>query len=153
MSSNVRVELALGHELPQLAALFDAYRQFYEQPSDLPRALRFLQQRQTLRQALLWGAWSGTDALGLCQCYPTFCSVIAEPIWVLYDLYVHPDARGQGVAHALMAAVEEAARQRGVARLDLTTAHTNTTAQALYESRGWERDLVFRTYTKTLSGT
>jgi ribosomal protein S18 acetylase RimI-like enzyme len=33
-------------------------------------------------------------------------------------------------------------------RMDLTTAHTNTAAQALYESLGWTQDTVFRAYSK-----
>jgi ribosomal protein S18 acetylase RimI-like enzyme len=31
--------------------------------------------------------------------------------------------------------------------MDLTTAHTNTKAQALYISLGWQLDTVFRAYT------
>jgi len=35
--------------------------------------------------------------------------------------------------------------------MDLTTAHTNTTAQKLYESLGWTLDTVFRAYSKRIS--
>jgi RimJ/RimL family protein N-acetyltransferase len=36
-------------------------------------------------------------------------------------------------------------------RLELTTAHDNLRAQALYTSEGWQHDEVFRTYTLTLA--
>lgn len=146
----VRAATATAADLDALAPLFDAYRQFYEQAPDLALARRYLGARLARGEALLWGAWQGDEAVGLCQCYPSFCSVIVQPILVLYDLYVSPAARGRGAAQALMQAAEDTALARGCARLDLTTAHTNTRAQALYESRGWALDTVFRSYNKTV---
>ena len=84
---------------------------------------------------------------GFCQLYPSFCSVAAGPIYVLYDLFVAPDARRRGVGKALLAAAHERARRDGKVRMDLTTAKTNLKAQSLYESMGWVRDDVFFTYT------
>ncbi len=49
-----------------------------------------------------------------------------------------------------MLAAHEFAASNGFKRLDLTTAKTNTSAQALYESLGWVRDEVFYSYSKTL---
>lgn len=139
-------------DITALAPLFDAYRQFYEQPADLALARDYLHQRLSLGQSVMLMAHtaSGTVA-GFCQLYPTFCSVLAQPIHVLYDLFVTPACRRQGVAQHLLAAAAERGRQDGVARLDLTTAHTNTAAQALYESIGWVHDRVFRTYNLDLS--
>lgn len=51
----------------------------------------------------------------------------------LAGLYVVPEARGQGCAQRLVAAVEEAARQAGERMLFL---HTSD-AQGLYERLGW----------------
>ena len=47
-----------------------------------------------------------------------------------------------------MLAAQAHAREAGVARLQLETARTNTRAQALYESLGWQRDDVYLTYTR-----
>lgn len=149
-ASALRIDLATVADLDAMAPLFDDYRQFYEQPSDLARARSFLAERLTQRQSLLWLARQGEQAVGLCQCYPSFCSVLTAPIWVLYDLYVSAGARRSGAGRSLMQAVEAAARAQGIARLDLTTAHDNLRAQALYAAQGWEHDQVFRTYTKTL---
>lgn len=147
---NVRVLRAEATDLDALAPLFDAYRQFYEQPADLARARTFLAERMTQQQSLVWLAREGDQAVGFCQCYPSFCSILAAPIWVLYDLFVAPEHRGASVGRALMEAVEAQARSEGIARLDLTTAHDNTRAQALYASQGWARDDVFRAYNKRL---
>ncbi len=152
------IRLAGPADVPALAPVFDAYRQFYDQPADLALATHFLQQRLARGESRVWmacGPASVADsvgpALGLCQCYPSFCSVLAQPIFVLYDLFVSPDARGQGVATALLRAAAELARAEGRARLDLSTARDNLAAQALYEALGWQRDRVFLTYSLTLT--
>lgn len=139
-------------DLDALAVLFDAYRRFYEQPADVALARRFLAERLANGESIVFVAprADGAGLAGFCQLYPTFCSVAAAPVRVLYDLFVAPEARGQGVAQALMQAAEDDSRRAGCVRLDLSTAHTNRTAQALYESRGWQRDEVFRVYSLTL---
>ena len=88
---------------------------------------------------------------GFCQLYPSFCSVEAAPIFVLYDLYVTPAARRSGTGRALLLAAEARARAEGRVRMDLTTAHSNHTAQRLYESLGWVHDEVFRTYNRRIT--
>ena len=51
----------------------------------------------------------------------------------------------------LLLAAEDHARRQGRVRMDLTTAHTNHAAQALYEAMGWELDTVFRAYTRRVA--
>lgn len=69
---------------------------------------------------------------------------------MLYDLFVDSNVRKTGAGKSLMLAAHEYAAKNGFKRLDLTTAKTNTSAQALYESLGWVRDEVFYSYSKTL---
>lgn len=147
------IRLAALPDLPAVAALFDAYRQFYEQPADPALALRFIDERMRNQESVILVAQTAETIVGFCQLYPGFCSVIAQPIYTLYDLYVAPEARQTGAGRALMQAAHEHARQRGFARLDLSTAKTNHSAQALYESLGWVRDDVFLVYNKAIPGT
>lgn len=144
-------------DLPALAALFDAYRQFYEQPADLDAAHAFLQARMAQGESVVLvaeeAAGAGRRLVGFCQLYPSFCSVEAAPIYVLYDLFVSPEARGGGVGRALLAAAEARAAADGKHRMDLTTARTNTTAQALYAAMGWVRDDVFLAYSRRVTPT
>lgn len=163
--SPLRIRLAGLEDLDHLAPLFNDYRQFYEQPDDLPLARRFLEERlQRAESVVLLATAEAPSAAGLpsdvgshvsacvgscigfCQLYPTFCSVEAQPIFSLYDLYVTPAARRLGTGRALLRAAESLALERGVARLDLTTARSNHRAQALYESEGWVLDEVFLAY-------
>lgn len=152
--AGMHTRLATPDDLPALAALFDAYRQFYAQPADLDLARRFLGDRQARGESVLLvaeppGTLPGPSRLaGFCQLYPSFCSVEAAPVYVLYDLFVAPHARRGGVGRALLAAAEARAAADGKVRMDLTTARDNTRAQALYEAMGWQRDEVFLTYTR-----
>lgn len=150
--SAVSIRLATLPDLPAVAALFDAYRQFYEQPADAALALRFIGERMQNAESVILVAQTAESIVGFCQLYPGFCSVIAQPIYTLYDLYVTPEARQTGAGRALMLAAHEHARQHGFARLDLSTARTNHAAQALYESLGWVRDDVFLVYNKAVPG-
>ena len=71
--------------------------------------------------------------------------------YTLYYLFVAPAARKTGAGRSLLLAAEATARAHGKVRMDLTTAHTTTTAQKLYESLGWTLDTVFRAYNKRVS--
>ena len=136
-------------DLATVASLFDQYRQFYEQASDAALALQFITERFANKESVLLVAQDDAGALvGFCQLYPSFCSVEAKPIYVLYDLFVAPGARKTGAGRQLLLAAEARARQDGKARMDLTTAKTNLRAQSLYESLGWVRDDVFFAYNR-----
>ena len=52
-------------------------------------------------------------------------------------LWVHPDARGQGLARRLMAALETRARAMGYQRLKLDSNSALTDAITLYRRMGW----------------
>ncbi len=134
-------------DLNQLAPLFNAYRIFYEQDSNLQIAHDFLQQRLALNESvILLACDQAGKGLGFIQLYPSFCSISAARVWVLYDLFVETAARGLGVSRLLMEKARLHAKQTGAIRLDLSTAHSNQPAQALYESLGYQLDQTYRYY-------
>jgi ribosomal protein S18 acetylase RimI-like enzyme len=142
---------ATPDDLDVLAPLFDAYRRFYEQPGDVALASAYLHERMERRESAILVAEADGQMLGFCQLYPTWCSVAAARIFVLYDLFVDAGARRGGVGRALMLAAQDFGRAAGAVRLDLSTARTNARAQALYESLGWQRDDVYLTYNLSLA--
>lgn len=145
--NQLKVRLATPLDIDNVASLFDEYRQFYDQESDLKLAKEFISRRIDRNESIIYMAKAADDTpAGFCQLYPSFCSVEAIPIYVLYDLYVSPNFRRSGVARELMLTAEYHARINQIGRMDLTTAKTNSSAQALYESLGWLRDEVFLTY-------
>lgn len=148
----MHIRIALPQDADLVAPLFDAYRQFYEQGADLPLATQFIRERLDKQQSVILLALDDQQRpLGFCQLYPTFCSVEAEPIYTLYDLFVAPEARRSGSGRALLEAAERHAAEQGKRRMDLTTARTNAQAQALYESMGWVRDDVFLAYNRRVA--
>lgn len=56
-------------------------------------------------------------------------------IWLLYDLFVAPEARKAGVAQQLIARADQLAKETDSAFIMLSTATDNVKAQALYEKK------------------
>lgn len=147
----IRVREAVSSDLPALGRLFDEYRQFYKLPTDVGKATSYIGARLAAGDSVaLVAADESQQLLGFTQLYPTWCSLLAGPVYVLYDLYVPPHARRHGVARALLEAAADRARSDGKIRMTLSTAKTNVNAQALYESLGWERDNEFYVYNLNL---
>ena len=154
-SSNGAIEVILADvaDIPRVAPLFDAYRQFYEQPPNLPAAEAYLTDRLARSQSVIFLAQALTgEAAGFTQLYPSFSSISMRPLWILNDLFVVPEYRRLGVGRALLQRAREYAVGSGAAGMALETAVTNTSAQALYESLGWRRDELFYTYELDLPG-
>jgi ribosomal protein S18 acetylase RimI-like enzyme len=143
----IHIREASGGDLPVLGRLFDEYRQFYRLPSDLDKANAYLKARLASHESMVLVAADDAQGLvGFTQLYPTWCSLLAGPVYVLYDLYVAPQARRRGVGRALIHAATERGRHDRKLRMSLSTAKTNLGAQSLYESLGWERDEEFYVY-------
>ncbi|MFC4762163.1 GNAT family N-acetyltransferase [Dyella koreensis] len=148
---SITVRQATIHDLDTVAPLFDAYRQFYQQPSDLALARRFLAERFQHRESVILLALDGQGrGVGFTQLYPLYSSVRATRKYLLNDLFVTPAARKHGAARALLEAAAAHGRAMGVSGLSLSTAHDNQPAQRLYESMGWVHDEAFREYNLTL---
>lgn len=144
--SSITVRQAVLSDLEALAPLFDGYRQFYGRASDVHAVREFLLARFNHGESALFIAFEGSAPIGFTQLYPSFSSVSLARIFVLNDLFVHEHARRKGVASKLMSAAVEFASSLGAVRISLSTATTNETAQALYQSAGWKRDEQFFVY-------
>lgn len=145
------IRQATIHDLDQLAPLFDGYRQFYGKTSDIGLARDFLAERFRHHESVIFIAVdSANSGIGFTQLFPSFSSTRAARIYILNDLFVVPEARRGGIAAQLLSAAATYAKAVGAARLGLSTAHTNKSAQKLYESLNWKRDNDFCEYTLVL---
>ena len=144
--SMVTVRRATIHDLSSVAPLFDGYRIFYGQPSDLAGATGFLRERFERAESAIFVAEQLRSAVGFAQLYPAFSSVRMRRLYLLNDLFVHERARGLRAGERLLAAAAEHARIEGCVRLVLTTAVANLKAQTLYERTGWVRNTQELTY-------
>jgi GNAT superfamily N-acetyltransferase len=141
----IHIRRATLEDLKPLARLFDAYRVFYEQTSDLSAAEAFLQDRITHNESVIFIAEEDDRMLGFTQLYPTFSSVSLERFYILNDLYVSAETRGRGIGKAILKHCQDWVIKQGYKGLSLETASDNP-AQKLYEREGWSRDEGFYHY-------
>ena len=144
--NTLTVRQAVLADLEALAPLFDGYRQYYGQPSDISAAHAFLRARFEHGESFVFIALDGDTPVGFTQLYPSFSSVSLARIFVLNDLFVHECARRKGVASKLLSAATEFAQALGAVRVSLSTAVSNESAQAVYQAAGWTRDQQFLVY-------
>lgn len=64
----------------------------------------------------------------------------------LKRMFVHPDARGRGVAGALLARLEQDARTRGMVEIVLETGDLHHAAHRLYQAHGYQNIPQFGQY-------
>ena len=131
--------------------LFDKYRVFYGQESNLELAKSFIQERQDNHESVIFVALSDDkkQPIGFTQLYPIYSSVRAVKNWLLNDLYVDNAYRKQGIGENLIRAAMDFAKEQNAKFIELSTAVTNQTAQSLYEHIGFEKqnpDTEYYTY-------
>jgi ribosomal protein S18 acetylase RimI-like enzyme len=127
-------------DVDSVAVLFDLYRLFYEQTSDLEGARGFLRERLTQNESVIFFETDNTESRGFAQAYPAFSSVSMRRTWILNDLYVRKEHRGKGIGEALLQHVLDFAKETGTKGVLLETGEDNVAAQRLYEKMGFERE-------------
>ena len=137
---NIIIEQANLDHLEKVSELFNSYRVFYKQNSDIDLALKFVSDRIRNEESIIFLAMDETgNPLGFTQLYPTFSSVYAQRIWILCDLFVSESSRRLGVGEKLMNSAKIFALETGAKGISLETAENNIKAQALYESLGYQK--------------
>lgn len=135
----MKVYKAQGLHIDLLAPLFDSYRIFYHQESNMPAARQFLEHLiKTGDATILIAIDEDGTGVGFTTLYPTYSSVGMAPIVTLNDLYVHPDHRQKGVGEQLILQATDWASNQGAIRLELETETDNHFAQNLYKKMGWQ---------------
>jgi GNAT superfamily N-acetyltransferase len=126
---------------PEWERLFRGYLTFYE------RSL----ETEALDRA--WGAFMRDEILharvarldgrpvGIVH-FLVHASTSTADVCYLQDLYTEPEARGHGVARALIAAVVEFAQARECSRVYWATSESNATARRLYDRVATNRGVV-----------
>jgi GNAT superfamily N-acetyltransferase len=133
----LEIKKASTEDIARVAFLFDAYRVFYKQPSDLQKAFDFLEQRMAKEESVIFLAILKNETVGFVQLYPIFSSVSLKRAWLLNDLFVAESARNQGVGEALLQEAKQFGKETDSAFIILQTADDNYKAQSVYEKNGW----------------
>jgi GNAT superfamily N-acetyltransferase len=138
----VHIALVTESDLADLLPLVRAYCDFYEvAPSDdqLLALSRALIADPELEGFQLIARDSSGRAMGFATVFWTWSTLSAAREATMNDLFVHSDARGSGLADALIEECRERARRRDAVSLNWQTAKDNLRAQAVYERVGAKR--------------
>lgn len=136
----VPIDLAIAEHAETFIALLDHYAR---DPMGGGKPLDAALNRQLIDRLLqrtdyvAFFAMSGHTPCGLINCFEGFSTFSAAPLLNVHDLVVHTDYRGQGVAQALLAATEAAARARGCCKLTLEVLSNNRAALTTYDRAGF----------------
>jgi len=132
-------------EINLVIDLFDKYRIFYKQQSDIILANDFIRMRLDNNESVIFVALiSDNDKLlpiGFTQLYPKFSSVRAVKNWILNDLYVEEEFRKKGIGEKLIKTAIDFSKENKAQFLELSTAIDNYTAQRLYEQIGFIKQM------------
>lgn len=149
--SNITIKQIDLTQTNLVVGLFNQYRIFYNQFSDIGMAKAFLDERLQHNESIIFVATDSNtqQAIGFTQLYPKYSSVRLTKNWILNDLYVDENYRKQGIGEKLIKAAMGFAKIQGSTFVQLETAVDNYTAQHLYESIGFvkqENDSEFFLY-------
>lgn len=126
-------------DLDSLVPLFNDYRIFYKQESNLDGAKSFLKDVLEQKKSIVFIAYINDNAVGFTQLFPLYSSVSMQPMSLLNDLYVNSNYRKQGVGEALINRAKQLCIDKHQKGLAIQTAFDNP-AQHLYERLGFEKD-------------
>jgi GNAT superfamily N-acetyltransferase len=134
----LRVRSVTASDYPAWLPLWDGYNAFYgrKEETALPLAVtrttwqRFLDPAEPVSGLVVE---AGEQLVGLCHYLFHRSTSRIEPVCYLQDLFTVPQARGRGVARALIEAVYERARSHGARRVYWQTHDSNATARLLYD--------------------
>lgn len=125
-------------DLESVAELFDAYRVFYKKTSDIAGARAFITSRLNNADATLFVVENKSGIIGFTQLYPIFSSTRMQRMWLLNDLFVHPDHRGHGYSKHLLNAAKHFAKTTEASGLLLETDKDNVIGNKLYPQEGFK---------------
>ena len=146
MNENLIIKEAVIADAEKIGEVFDLYRQFYKKAPDKTLSVEYIKQRLSNKESTIFFVEVNNICMGIVQLYITFDSLELAKKIVLYDLFVKSEYRKKGIGRMLMNASKNFAEKNNISGIELSTAISNGTAQNLYESLGYERDLEYYNY-------
>lgn len=141
LAEGIEIRPARTEEIEEMLPLIRAYCEFYETKANdegLREMFRTLITEPS--QGSVFVARDGDRAVGFATLDWKWSSLKAARMGYLEDLYVDPEARGKGIADALIEVCAERCRELGMPAMAWQTAPDNHRAQQVYNRTGAEFD-------------
>jgi GNAT superfamily N-acetyltransferase len=136
-AEGVEIRPARPDEIEEMLPLIRAYCEFYEaEPNDEGLRKMFETLITDPSQGAVFIARDDGRAVGFATLDWKWSSLKAARIGYLEDLFVDPDARGRGIADALIEICAERCRELGMPAMEWLTATDNHRAQKVYDRSG-----------------
>lgn len=148
----LQLRAAEAADVPQIFAMIRELAEFERLESQLvgsPGLLAAHLFGESRFASALLAEWQGAVA-GYAIYFPTYSTFLTRPGLYLEDLYVRAACRGRGIGSALLAAVEQRARDLGCGRLEWAVLDWNRHAIDFYHRFGARPTEGWRVYRKTL---
>jgi GNAT superfamily N-acetyltransferase len=137
LAEGVEIRPARPDEIEEMLPLIRAYCEFYEaEPNDEGLRKMFETLITDPSQGAVFIARHDGRAVGFATLDWKWSSLKAARIGYLEDLFVDPDARGRGIADALIEICAERCRELGMPAMEWLTATDNHRAQKVYDRSG-----------------
>ena len=83
-------------------------------------------------------AFDDAEPVGLMNCLKGFSTFAAKPLINIHDVVVLDSRRGEGIAHQLLAVIEEVAKARNCCKLTMEVLSGNEAAKSSYRKCGFD---------------
>jgi len=142
---NISIKLATIECIEDLIPLFDDYRTFHRQVSDIEGAKVYLSERLKADDATIYIAYNDQDnvPVGYTYLYKIYSNHSMRPVVILNDLYIHEAVRGKGIGQLLIQKAMDYAKETGAKSLGLSAFSDNLPAKQLYEYLGFVKESGF----------
>ena len=137
LAEGVEIRPARVDEIEEMLPLIRGYCEFYEtEPDDEGLRRMFETLISDPSQGVVFVAHDGGRVAGFATLDWKWSSLKAARIGYLEDLFVDPEARGRGIADALIEVCADRCRELGMPAMEWLTAPDNHRAQKVYNRTG-----------------
>ena len=127
-------------DLDQLSKLFDSYRMFYGKESNIDISKKFLENRLSNKDSKVFICEVNNILTGFVQLYPLFSSTRVSKYWLLNDLFVDSEYRGNGYSKLLIDKAKELVKESNACGMMLETEKSNKIGNNLYPETGFKKN-------------
>ena len=127
-------------DLDQLSILFNSYRIFYGKESNIDISKKFLESRISNKDSKMFICEVNNILTGFVQLYPLFSSVRVSKYWLLNDLFVDSEYRGNGYSKLLIDKAKELGKESNACGMMLETEKSNKIGNNLYPETGFKKN-------------